>query len=141
MITLNFDARFAQAVAEGSKTTTIRRGPKDNCPPCRVGDILTFYTSLQTQSPKKLGEGICVFLGEILIAEDEIRGGGVPFSAKSERYLARLEGFAAPGDLRGWFADKYGLPFRGWLIGWHTPPEVPEWLLFCRARGGGYLGA
>ena len=55
MVAINFSAQFADAVASGQKTQTIRRSAR-----AAAGQVLQLYTGQRTKACRKLADAICV---------------------------------------------------------------------------------
>ena len=107
MPTLIFQPQFCSAVQSGAKTQTIRPPRKR---PIRVGDPLSLrawsgkpYRSKQSI----LAFGVCSAVEEITINDD--------FADEAE---ARRDGFKTAAEMRDWFAETHGLPFRGVRVSW-----------------------
>lgn len=122
MPSLNFQQRFADAVASGQKRQTIRAPRKR---PILPGDRLHLFTGMRRPGCRKLGVGVVLRVRPITIglgfACDEIRvgSGGEPFLSVVDRaVLARDDGFSCCSELVDWFRDTHGLPFTGSLIEW-----------------------
>ena len=120
-----FQPRFAELVANGAKTQTIRANRKDGRFPV-AGDVLSLrawsgkpYRSKQRQLRP---ECPCVASSEILI----ISVGVVETKSPWVRVLdndqldvfAKADGFADFAEMVAWFDETHGLPFSGVLIGW-----------------------
>ena len=127
---LNFQARFAELVQDGSKSQTIRAYRKDGRDP-KPGDQLYLWAGCRTKDAQKIGEAICSRVIPIRIQEcpkDRIDWGAVymPNSSGTWRSLSRShtrliavkDGFQSRKELFDFFRDVYGLPFEGLLIEW-----------------------
>ena len=127
MPALNFQARFAPLVESGEKTQTIRKHRKDGRDP-KVGDRLVLYTGMRTKQCRKLGEGRVMSVRYFEL-DDE---GGVHIDhewigwhrdpSRTERRLARADGFENFEAMLDWFEQTHGLPFEGLLIRWKLKP-------------------
>ena len=113
---LNFQARFADAVASGAKTQTIRATLR-----AKVGDTLYLYTGARTKACRKLGEGVCTAVwraviqtGSVLVEYD----GGLFLTGCNLDPFAIADGFANFSEMREWFSKQHGLPFTGYLYTW-----------------------
>jgi hypothetical protein len=126
----NFQLRFADAVADGRKTQTIRAPRKDGRVP-KVGETAYLYTGMRSSACRKLGEGRIIGVENILIDEDGafISGVDIPICdalANDGKYkvlgkrdaFAQADGFTDWQDMVGWFRDTHGLPFVGHMIMW-----------------------
>jgi hypothetical protein len=124
MPTYNFKPQFAALVESGQKRQTIRRTAKGAAP----GATAYLYTGQRTANCRKLGEGrICevapIEIGRHACTEPYavITGrDGKPVHLAHEHLdsLARADGFSTGEEMASWFADQYGLPFRGYLHQW-----------------------
>lgn len=113
---LNFQRRFAEAVASGAKTMTIRRPRKR---PILPGMRLYLYTGLRSRLTCKLGEGRCIEVSQLHIGPDgavELEGKRLADAALEG--LALHDGFASTAEFVGFFRRVHGLPFSGCLIRW-----------------------
>lgn len=124
MVAYNFQGRFADAVARGDKSQTIRAPGKRRH--ARKGDRLQLYTGMRTKACRKLREAVCFDVCPITIFEDR----GVLFGPHEISFgpdldnFARLDGFASWAEMRDWFAQVHGLPFSGVMIRWLVPKET-----------------
>jgi len=134
MPALNFQARFAAAVASGDKRQTIRAYRKDGRDP-KPGDTLHLYAGMRTKACRKLGEVRCKsakrlrierFTNNAVPMVEVYREDGSPEWAtdffgdpfQAERRFARRDGFKNWPEMWQWFERVYGLPFEGLLIRW-----------------------
>jgi hypothetical protein len=124
MIAINFKAKFADLVATGKKTQTIRRTNR-----FKVGDTLQLYTGQRTKDCRQLGEAVVKKVSQILIFENHIRTysptkGDCLKMVASANYetlnkLAKKDGFKDFEEMKAFFVAQYGdLPFEGYLIQW-----------------------
>jgi hypothetical protein len=123
MTALNFQARFAASVADGTKRQTIRAERKDGRMPCRTGHDLHLYTGMRTQSCRRLRTAICTSIWRFEISRNPkfspgIRLGGVVLNREETIALAQADGFTSVTEMVEWFRNTHGLPFSGWLIKW-----------------------
>ena len=116
MIAYNFQARFADAVASGRKTQTIRAPRKSGH--AIVGQAIQLYTGLRTKGTRKLcdPDPLCIVSTYCAIREDSITLGNHPTVDLDE--FARRDGFTDFADMKAWFNETHGLPFIGQLIAW-----------------------
>jgi len=115
---LNFQKQFATSVKNGDKRQTIRSPRKH---PIREGDTLYLYTGLRTKNTEKLNEVICdeVVDVEIGLRRVDIAGGFFWIDHQTDLDdFAKEDGFKNYDDMRRWFKDTHGLPFKGTLIKW-----------------------
>jgi len=115
MSLINFDKRFAEAVANGMKQQTIRKRRKR---PIEAGDRLYFYTGLRTKEAKKIGEGVCSRVSNITIDWQSIRLGKCYLTQQQRDGVIWADGFTYLFQFVDWFQQHYGLPFEGVLIEW-----------------------
>lgn len=116
MPAINFMPRFADAVANGKKRSTIRKTRKN---PIKVGDILYLKTGMRTRACKSLGEVTVNSVSKIEIDEmGSITLDGAPISMHTERIIAKEDGFETYDDFVAFFDKFYGLPFEGVIIRW-----------------------
>lgn len=122
MVAYNFAPRFAELVASGAKTQTIRAPRKRHV--C-VGGPLQLRTGMGTKAARKLidPDPICTSRDAVTIDPRGgvfIRGEGV----LSLDYFALRDGFKDWPDMRDWWRETYGDDaFKGVLIRW----EVHAW--------------
>lgn len=126
MVALNFQERFAELVASGAKTQTIRARRKDARDPV-AGKRLQLYTGLrQPGKTRKLVEPdpFCIATTPLVL---HARLAGVPLGPevglvwlnnRQREALARADGFASYAEMAEWFIETHGLPFSGLLIRW-----------------------
>jgi hypothetical protein len=119
----NFQSRFADAVADGRKTQTIRAPRKDGRIP-KVGQTAYLYTGMRSSAARKLGEGMIVEVHNIsifhhigIVVETE---GQTVLLQKTETLnaFAKSDGFLNWQEMVDWFSATHGLPFVGHLIMW-----------------------
>lgn len=124
MVAYNFQRRFAEAVASGAKTQTIRA--ERSTPHARVGAPVQLYTGMRTASCRKLvdPDPICVVSTYCAIREDGITLGDHPRTDLDD--FARADGFRDWTDMKAWFETTHGLPFIGRLIAWATPEDTVD---------------
>ena len=115
MVAINFEKRFAEAVASGTKLQTIRRERKR---PIVAGDTLQLYTGLRTKSTRKLADAVCTETEAVEIDYDDLFLGARFLDAHDREGFATADGFTSYLDMASWFAGKYGAPFRGRVIKW-----------------------
>lgn len=132
MVAYNFQARFATAVADGSKRQTIRAERKDGRH-AKPGDRIQLYTGMRTRACRKLRDPdpICSESRPIQIAswcvsmrDPDPKKQLLLFVPDHLDAFARADGFADFEAMKTWFAKTHGLPFSGRLIGWE--PEGGE---------------
>lgn len=130
MVALNFKAQFADDVEDGRKRRSIRAPRKDGRDP-KAGDKLQLYTGMRQKGCRKLGEAKVVRVRPVEIDGTGITldgtrlyGGytpayeGSPDPGRYDGDFAMADGFHGFGDLRDFFEEQHGLPFKGLLIEW-----------------------
>lgn len=133
MPALNFSACFADKVAAGTKTKTIRAHRKDRRPIARSAQMIKLYTGMRTKACRLLGTGLVVCVERVVIHPD-----GIEFCPGTARVWflrastkpdlinreAQADGFKDWAEMRDWFAETYGLPFTGTQIEWRLSRPV-----------------
>jgi hypothetical protein len=119
MPSLNFKKQFTGDVESLVKRQTIR--PKRRYP-VKKGDRLYFYTGQRTKYCRKLGEGLCLSVEDILFEMDSLY---VNIYVDNQKLgmieafeLAQADGFSTVPDFVTFFYKNYGFPFQGDLIKW-----------------------
>jgi hypothetical protein len=118
-ITFNFKARFAAAVENGAKTSTIRLFLKTTPP--KKGNRLKHFTGMRTKQCRRLLQPICQECLRIQITENKIILGKQELTRAEENQLAVNDGFHNAAELRTFFRSTYGFPLPGkphW-VSWH----------------------
>lgn len=125
-----FEPRFAELVAFGSKTQTIR--PEGKNPP-RAGEwrSLRVWTGTPRRSPQReIAQVRLTRVRSVRIHHDHYAIIGPPYhdarwywvnAPHRLKTFARAEGFASWLDLTEWFWERHGLPFSGLLLEWKWP--------------------
>lgn len=117
MVAYNFMGKFAAAIKAGRKTQTIRRNLR-----CKPGDALQLYTGQRTPACQKIADAVCLETYPLTISDTGIRfEAGQCHSLRHPHDLdsfAQADGFIAWEDMKAFFFEKYGLPFKGFLIKW-----------------------
>ena len=110
-----FQSRFAALVAAGTKLQTVR--PKPARVP-RVGDVIDCreWTGKPYRSKqRRILEGKIVDVCEVIISDANVYKGTRIMDSEA---FAKADGFASFSEMRDWFDEQHGLPFRGILIRW-----------------------
>lgn len=123
MALLNFAETFAEAVANGTKRTTIRKQRKY---PVRAGETLHLYTGCRTSHARRLGEVVCSTTTPIEISRVQngrhwslrVRMGGQWLDVGSIRKLYERDGFHDRESFMNWFLPGRTTKFKGQLIEW-----------------------
>ncbi len=121
MVAFNFQARFALQVESGEKRQTVRAERKDGRPPCGVGQRLQLYIGMRTKACRKLVDPnpVCRSIQAVRITSDGTLWIDDHYKPRqAAQWIAIRDGFNGWLEMRQWFADTHGLPFRGWLISW-----------------------
>ncbi|ABX02850.1 MAG TPA: ASCH domain-containing protein [Herpetosiphon sp.] len=103
----NFKERFATAVEQGIKRSTIRPRRRN---PSRPGDPLYMYTGMRTRACRKLTTATCRQVRPIIIDSDQVWLDGEQLSAEQIRQLAQGDGFSRVAEFFDFFRQHYGLP-------------------------------
>ena len=116
MVAINFDTRFANAVADGSKTQTIRPPRKR---PFKVGDTLQLYVHQRNPKCHKLRNDVkCTEVYDVMITSTDVRMNGIWMNKPALYRLFQRDGFESWEEFRDWFDKWYGLPFTGVVVRW-----------------------
>lgn len=117
MVAFNFKAQFAADVESGKKRQTIRAQRRAG-----IGDQLQLYTGMRTKKCRKLRDAVCTATYEITIKDRRhylaVRLNGELLPTEQAREIAIADGFENLSAFADFFAQQYGLPFRGWLTRW-----------------------
>ena len=120
MVAINFSPQFAEEVASGRKTQTIRRSAR-----ARAGQALQLYTGQRTKDCRKLTEAICIdctYVG--LTARGVTLGDESRFPAHIDDF-ARADGFEDYAAMWKWFSERYETnSFTGHIIRWRLNSDV-----------------
>ncbi|APY94899.1 ASCH domain-containing protein [Burkholderia pseudomallei] len=130
MYLLSFKTQFEPLITSGYKPHTIRAKRADGRDPC-PGDLLRMYVGLRTKQARVIAQEVCEYVSDIQILPPlagrlpQVFVGARLLDESEAEALARADGFDGWRDMVAFFADLYGLPFTGNLIGWNrTPPYV-----------------
>ena len=122
MAALNFNKQFAEAVAAGKKTQTIRRFRKDGRDPCRPGTRLQLYTGMRTKSCRKLADAICTSIAVVTLDRKRAVYNCNILKPRIRRDLAKRDGFESYDAMINWLlANNYEgreKVFTGHCIRW-----------------------
>lgn len=118
-----FQPRFADLVASGVKRQTIRGERKDGLSPA-LGDVLSLRAWLGRPRASKQRllrpECPCVAIFGVIIDDKfgmNLYDGEAGFATDADQ-IARADGFGSFIEMKMWFREQHGLPFRGVLIQW-----------------------
>lgn len=115
MTAFSFKPEFVGKIFSGEKRSTIRSTKR-----CEVGETMQLYTGLRTKKCRKIMDAVCIGVAPILVSKKsfwklgETEGNVRPSVAP----LHEQEGFMNVQDMVDFFAEEYGLPYRGWIHAW-----------------------
>jgi len=117
MALIGFHKQFADTVARGDKTQTIR---KRRLHPICLGEYLHLYVGLKTNDARRLlPPRPCSYVADIVIQPDyTVFVGGDTIGPEYLEEIAKLDGFVNGAAMLAWFKKTYGLPFVGQIIRW-----------------------
>lgn len=115
-----FKPQFAPLVESGEKRQTIRPEPK-RMP--REGDPISLRAWLGSPYRSKqrvLKEATVTEVRTVKMDDDGVNlyDGWAGYAPADIDQFARADGFASWAEMREWFKQTHGLPFRGILIRW-----------------------
>jgi hypothetical protein len=114
MVAINFSPQFADAVAAGRKTQTIRRGAR-----AKVGQGLQLYTGQRTKACRKLADAVCIDCTYIGLTASGITLGDVSRFSGNRDHFAQADGFDDYAAMWKWFSERYKTnSFTGHVIRW-----------------------
>jgi len=114
VVALNFQPQFADDVAAGRKTQTIRRSAR-----ARAGQGLQLYTGMRTKSCRKLAEAVCIDCGYVGLTERGVSLGDASRYPRDMDDFARADGFEDYAAMWKWFSERYETnSFTGYIIRW-----------------------
>lgn len=131
----NFQARFADAVEQGTKRSTIRGRE------AFIGTTAHLFVGMRTKSCKRLGVHRIIDCKPITLGFKQdgmprIKLGNKVLSYSTCEVLANSDGFDSPRELVRFFRDTYKLVlatedggvdhFKGWLIAWNFEKEAAK---------------
>lgn len=119
MVAFNFTV-FVDQIKDGRKRQTIRKKAR-----CKPGDKLQLYTGMRSSLCTKIGDAICKSVSEIVIDVDYVAVDGFRLASGDVIDLAQRDGFSGPIAFKGFFLDKYDLPFHGHIIRWRDFRPTP----------------
>lgn len=121
MVALNFSPEFAEAVASGRKTQTIRQSAR-----VKPGQRIQLYTGQRTKACRRLGEAICIDVTYIGMTEHRLTLGDVRRFTRSMDEFAHADGFPNYKAMWTWFRTRYGTEsFTGYVIRWAKEETKP----------------
>lgn len=114
-----FQPRFAPLVESGAKAQTVRPTPK-RMP--KAGDPISLraWTGLPYRSKQRvLREATITQVAPLVVDEFGVRTMEPGCETRFDRLaFAQADGFRGWDEMRDWFQETHGLPFRGVLIRW-----------------------
>lgn len=117
MVAINFSVQFADAVASGSKTQTIRQKAR-----ARAGDALQLYTGQRTKSCRKLADAVCIDCTYVGLTANGVTLGDTSRFPGNRDDFARADGFDDYAAMWKWFSERYETnSFTGHIIRWRIP--------------------
>jgi uncharacterized protein YqfB (UPF0267 family) len=119
MIAINFKAKFADLVASGKKTQTIRQTNR-----FKVGDTLQLYTGQRTKACRKLGEAVVKTIFKISITETNVEYANLDYISVCGK--GREKSLGGREYLLNNFAQKDGYKLR--IIADKDDPKTADYL-------------
>ena len=114
MVALNFQPQFADDVAAGRKTQTIRRSAR-----AQAGQVLQLYTGQRTKACRKLADAVCIDCGYVGLTERGISLWDASRYPRNKDDFARADGFENYATMWKWFSERYKTnSFTGYIIRW-----------------------
>jgi len=121
MVAFNFMPQFAELVASGVKTQTLRRNQK-----AKVGKRLQLYTGQRTKNCRKLitPDPVVVLVDYCAIRKHYITFGNSDNHPRCQDEFARADGFADYAEMYDWFCNRYkASEFVGYVTKWQPFTE------------------
>jgi hypothetical protein len=116
MVAINFSPQFADAVAAGRKTQTIRRKAR-----AKAGQALQLYTGQRTPDCRKLADAICVDCTYVGLTASGVTLGDTTRFPGGRDDFARADGFENYAAMWKWFSERYKTnSFTGHVIRWRV---------------------
>jgi len=114
MVAINFSPQFAEAVAAGRKTQTIRRSAR-----AKAGQALQLYTGQRTPDCRKLADAVCIDCTYVGLTRRGVTLGNTSRFPGDIDDFARADGFADYAEMFKWFSERYKTnSFTGHIIRW-----------------------
>lgn len=111
MVAFNFQPQFVPLILSGQKRQTIRATRR-----CDPGAAMQLYTGMRTKECRKIADARCVDVRWVRLFTDGITLELIAIVSPDP--FAVEDGFDRYETMRDWFAERYGLPFEGWLYRW-----------------------
>lgn len=124
MVAFNFMPLFADRVASGEKTQTIRATRR-----AKKGDRLQLYTGQRTKACRKLvdPDPVCTLVDYVGIRPEYLTLGNVALHEGDADAFARRDGFADFDEMVNWFIRTHGTPyFQGYVHVWAPSMHIHE---------------
>jgi hypothetical protein len=120
VVAINFSHQFADAVASGHKTQTIRQSAR-----AKAGQPLQLYTGQRTKDCRKLADAVCVDCTYVGLRASGVTLGDTSRFPGHIDDFARADGFEDYAAMWKWFSERYKTnSFTGHIIRWRL--AVPE---------------
>jgi hypothetical protein len=114
MVAINFQAQFADAVASGRKTQTIRQNAR-----AKAGQALQLYTGQRTKACRKLADAVCIDCTYVGLRASGVTLGDTSRFPRDIDDFARADGFENYAAMWKWFSERYKThSFTGHIIRW-----------------------
>ncbi|HMF76439.1 MAG TPA: hypothetical protein VK604_12315 [Bryobacteraceae bacterium] len=120
MVALNFSPQFADAVAAGRKTQTIRQSAR-----AKAGQALQLYTGQRTKACRELADAICVDCTYVGLTERGVTLGDTSRFPGDRDDFSRADGFRDYAEMWAWFSARYETnSFTGYVIRWELATSL-----------------
>jgi uncharacterized protein YqfB (UPF0267 family) len=117
MVAFNFSPQFAEAVAAGRKTQTIRQKAR-----AKAGQALQLYTGQRTKDCRKLADAVCIDCTYVGLTARGVTLGDTSRFHGNQDDFARADGFPDYAAMWKWFSERYETnSFTGYIIRWSLP--------------------
>lgn len=114
MVAINFSPQFAEPVAAGRKTQTIRQKAR-----ATAGQALQLYTGQRTKDCRKLADAVCIDCTYVGLTERGVTLGDTSRFPGDRDDFARADGFEDYAAMWKWFSERYETnSFTGHVIRW-----------------------
>lgn len=119
--------RFEASILDGTKNTSIRPPRKDGRPRATPGETLSIrvWTGRPYRSKQReLCQRVVKFVFPVVVQFAGITRPDLNGAALVRNRIAKDDGFQNWREMRAWFRDMHGLPFKGVLIHWIPDPNT-----------------
>jgi hypothetical protein len=114
VVAINFSPQFAEAVAAGLKTQTIRQSAR-----AKAGQALQLYTGQRTKACRKLADAVCIDCTYVGLRASGVTLGDTKRFPGDIDDFARQDGFEDYAAMWKWFSERYETnSFTGHIIRW-----------------------